>query len=338
MNIIKCGDNLTLLKELPDQSVDLCYLDPPYNTNNKFNDFDDTWDNKERYILEDKDLSQIIDITEKAHSKGAANYLSFLAIRLLEIHRIIKDTGVLWLQCDDNMNSYIQLILDTIFGRKNFKNHVIWRRSYGARKIKNRLMRNTDSIFFYTKTNKYYLNTDKHRNECSKEYLQSFKYVDKKGRYMLRTLTSNRERGYEYKLFGIKKKWSISEKKAKEMIENNTLIQKKHGQIPMRKTYEENIVGSNLPSLWTDISLVSNQFMSQTIYSTEKPVKLIQRIIEISSKQNDLILDPFCGSGTTALACINLNRKYILFDQNPKAIEITKTRIEKYKKDTPLFF
>ena len=245
---VQCGDNLELLKSQPNESVDLIYCDILYGTGRNFGDY--------------QDLKPI-------RSEIEAHYLP----RLKEMHRVLKSTGSIYLQCDSNLVHYLKVEMDRIFGLKNFQRDIIWRIGWvsGYKTKANNWIRNHDNILYYTKSSEFTFN---------KEYiLYPADYVRRDG----------------------KKPTGIG--------------------IPIEDTWNCN----NLDTL-NSIQIMS--FSKEKIgYDTQKPKVLLERIIKASSNEGDVVADYYLGSGTTAKVCQELNRKFIGCDINPKAIEITKARL-----------
>ena len=247
--MIECKDNLEFMQGLKADSIDLIYCDILYGTGRRFADY--------------QDLKPI-------KSEIEAHYLP----RLKEMHRILKDTGSIYLQMDTKINHWIRCIMDDIFGYDNFRNEIIWH----YRTMKNdtkQFKEKHDNILFYSKSKDYTFNADDVRIEHTE---------------------------------ATKKRY----KRAKSGFTQGELKDK--GKIPN--------------DVWDDCYLVNNQFTRESVgYATQKPKALIERIVKASSNEGDTVADYYLGSGTTAVVCKELNRNFIGCDINPKAIELTKTRL-----------
>ena len=292
-------------------TVDLIYLDPPFNSNKSFSapigskaagsSFEDAWRikgdldnlrivewellNQKYEVLGDK-LKTVCQTARQAHGKAMFAYLIFMAPRLFECHRLLKETGSLYLHCDPYANSYLRLLLDCIFGRNNMRNQIVWQMKSvsGFKSQKQGWIRDSDTLLFYVKSSNFLFN--KQIMPYSQEYIKKmFKGVDKDGRRY-------RQR-------------------------SNKRYYADDGGIPMG-------------NVWTDIHSFQTTTRSAEItgYPTQKPLKLLDRIIKASSSPGDLVFDPFCGCATTMVAADRLDRRWVGIDLSPKAIELVKMRIK----------
>ena len=345
-------DNLEVLRTFTDKSVDLIYLDPPFNSNKNYGSpigskaagfhFKDMWylsDTDEAWWgeLSDKhpDLYEIIHAVGCVNGDRDKSYLIYMAMRLLEMHRVLKPTGSIYLHCDQTMSHSLKLVMDAIFGKDEFKNEIIWKRIHGAGKrsqfkISN-YGKNSDTILFYAKEN-YYFNGEDIKIEYSKEYVdKKFKYVDKKGKYQRRNpfrpigLGERPNLCYEYKGFKNPNPsgWTVSKKRLIEIdkagdleIVNNKIY---------RKLRLEKSRGYPVNNIWEDIS--QSMGKEKTGYSTQKPLALLERIIKASCPEDGLILDPFAGCATACIAAEKLQRKWIGIDLSPLAGKLLKQRL-----------
>ena len=253
-NLIK-GDCLTAMEKIESDSIDLIYADPPFCSGRDWGEFDDRWTADNSGLFGDDWDDEVSRIAGKFHSKSMANYLSFMASRLEQIHRLLKPTGSLYLHCDPTASHYLKISLDKLFGKGNFRNEISWGYRTGG-VSKNWWSKKHDVLFFYAK------NYKKYRHNPQKEriiYGRAFfaKAVDKEGRF--------------------------------------------YADVYVR-------------DFWDDIKAVINVSKERTGYPTQKPLKLLERIIKASSNEGDLILDPFCGSGTTLEAAKKLRRNWIGID------------------------
>ena len=292
-------DNLEILKGINSNSIDLIYLDPPFNKNKVFSapigssakgakfsdifreeDVKDEWvqDIKEDYegvykfLSNIKELSNITQSKENKHYLYNYCYLCYMAIRLLEMRRILKDTGSLYLHCDNTMAHYLKILMDIIFGEKNFRNSIIWAYETGGIPKKD-FARKHDIILRYSKNNEYIFN--------KKEVLE------KRSAEILRRIATGKE--------------SATRSKGEYRHPNDIF---------------------KIPS-------INSMAKERTKYPTQKPLKLLERIIKASSKEGDLVLDPFCGCATTCVASEKLGRQWVGIDVSTMAYKLVIERLEK---------
>jgi len=367
------GDNLEILrKKIEDESFDLVYLDPPFNSNRNYNvlfkegmqdspaqikAFGDSWhwtrESKETFdylvTKTNEDISNLMLAMEKivGHNDMLA-YLAMMTVRLIELHRVLKKTGSIYLHCDPTASHYLKIVLDLIFGKKNFRNEIVWKRTF-AHNDPRRFGRNDDRILFYTKTDNYLFNTV--LIEYDESYIKDFfRSKDKNGSYQAVILTgpnvnSNDPTWKNYNPSQSKRSWSIpkrivnklvGEEKAKKMsaterldllYEKGYIIFSKNG-IPRFKQYLHEMKGAPAQEVWADINPISAQAKERLGYPTQKPEALLERILKASSKEGDWILDPFCGCGTTVAVSEKLKRNWVGIDITTLAINLIKYRIK----------
>lgn len=311
-NTIRCIDNLELLKQLPSESIDLIYCDILYNTGKKFKDYDD-------------------------RLKTPQEAIEWYRPRLIEMKRALKDTGSIYLQCDDNISHYLKVEMDKLFGVKNFRNEIVWIRTVGGKTTSCKFPNDLDKILFYTKNNKYTFNkTFKPLPDVTKN---TYKYDDGDGRGLYASTPLNKPSNptigtvYDYTdnngnvwkcpKYG----WSMTEDNLRKMENDNRII---YGKSTLRrKSYwnERLDSGKLCNNLWDDIKNTTNSSTESVGYDTQKPKALLERIIKASSNEGDIVADFFMGSGTTCVVAKELGRKYIGCDINPRAIEIAEKRI-----------
>ncbi|MBC8179176.1 MAG: restriction endonuclease [Deltaproteobacteria bacterium] len=359
-NILYYGDNLPIMREeIPSQSVDLVYLDPPFNSNRNYNvlyqdeggldseaqitAFEDTWhwDMKAEETYQELIMdapSQISDMIGAFRGFIGTNqmmaYLVMMTIRLIELHRILKDTGSLYLHCDPTASHYLKMLLDTIFGGDQFRNEIIWKRTSAHSDTKQGVIhmgRIHDTILFYTKSNNV------KRNEVYLPYDQTYidrfyRYVDEDGRkYRLGDLTGpgGASKGNpSYEFMGVTRYWRYSRESMEELSKQGRIIQTKPGRVPAYKRYLDEMPGVPLQDMWTDLTPIGAQAKERLGYPTQKPVSLLERIIKASSKKGDVVLDPFCGCGTAIHTAQKLKRKWIGIDVTHLAIALLKYRLK----------
>jgi len=365
MGALYFGDNLDILRsEIKSESVDLVYLDPPFNSKRDYNllfktpkghesdaqitAFDDTWHwgaQAEREFDEllhqpNTDVSEMIQAMRRfLKESDVMAYLVMMTNRLLELHRVLKPTGSLYLHCDPTASHYLKITLDTIFGATNFRNEIIWKRRTGSSSAvhqSNKFGVCTDSIFFYAKSEKTSLHPQYNMEaEGYQDYVKKFfKFTDENGRvYRLADLSNPAPRPnlmYEYK--GYKPPangWAISKEKMEQWDREGRLYFPKNinGRI-QRKRFLDELKGKPVQSLWDDIEPIGAQAAERLGYPTQKPLALLERIIQASSNKGDVVLDPFCGCGTAVHAAQKLERDWIGIDITHLAISLIEKRMK----------
>ena len=358
MNQLFFGDNLDVLREsIKDETVDLVYLDPPFNSKRDYNllfkspegaqshaqieAFEDTWhwsDQAEREF--DQILrsghTNVADLITAFRSFLGQNdlmaYLVMMANRLIELHRVLKPTGSLYLHCDPTASHYLKLVLDAVFGVENYRNEIVWKR---VQTIKGNFGQgskyfapNTDSIFFYSKSGNHTFRQGFH--DYSAEYVDGFfKYTEADGRrYRLISMIGpgGAAKGNpSYEVLGVTRYWRYSREKMAKFLEDGMIVQSKPGTVPQRKQYLDTGKGVPVQSLWDDIPPASGK--ESLGYPTQKPVALLERILLASSNEGDVVLDPFCGCGTAVHAAQKLNRQWIGIDITHLAISLIEKRL-----------
>ncbi len=318
--VIYCGDNLEQLKKLPDNCVDLIYIDPPFNSNRNYEVF---WgETKEKRAFVDR------------HASTQA-YIEFMRPRCLELHRVLKKTGSFYYHCDWHASHYVKIMLDQIFSENQFQTEIIWKRTSAHANVTKSFAVVKDSIFYYTKSKQYTWN--RQYVPYDQEYMDTFfDQVDKDGRrYSRRDLTASMQRassGQIYEWKGIRPKpsrcWAMTEDNM-DMLETQGKIHwpKKQGGMPRLKLYPEDLPGVPLSDIWVDIPPIHNMAAERLGYPTQKPLSLLDRIIKSSSNENDIVLDAFCGCGTALVAADNLNRQWIGIDVSPTACRVMAKRM-----------
>lgn len=306
MNSYIVGDNLeTLLKfKTEKQVVDLIYFDPPYNTGRNFDDFDDKYFNYTTY-RED-----------------------FILPRLRVMFEILSDKGIIVVHVEPSVSHHIRFALDQVFGEKNFRNEIVWK-SGGNKKSSKKLMRFHDTIIVYSKNSKYTYNPQyipyddvyKSKNNITKDNLGY--YTTSAAHNSQPNVVPRPNLRYEWN--GHSKQWWWSKEKMEKLHNENRLKYNEKG-IPRVKKYLDEMNGIPVRDLWLDIPQIQGN--EKLDYATQKPVKLLERIITMFSNEGDTVLDPFAGSGTTGRASIKTNRKYILLDINEKGKKIFERSIK----------
>lgn len=323
MNKLILGDNLEIMKTIPKECIDLIYLDPPFFSNRNY---EVIWG----------DEGEIRSFQDR-WSGGVDHYIAWLKERVIEMHRILKSTGSIFLHCDWHANAYIRVeILDKIFGYQNFRNEIIWKRNFtkkGSQYKMSRFANNTDTIFFYSKSADYQFKTQKVKNLDDTELLKIYNYVDENNkRYKsepleLPKLMERKNLIFEYKGYTPQYGWMMNRVKLEELDHQNKIFFTKNGK-PRRKNFLDDYEGSEVDNIWNDI-LPVGQVQSELIgYPTQKPEALLKRIIECSSNEGDILMDPFVGGGTTIAVADKLNRQWIGIDQSVQAVKVTELRLQ----------
>lgn len=294
------GNNLDQIKLLPSESVSLVYADPPYNTGRDFGDFQDSFKDMREYAF------------------------SFLKPVLIECKRVLKKDGNIILHVEPNNSHYVRLAMDEVFGENNFRNEIIWCSGGNKTSLKS-LARFHDNLLLYTKSSKSIYNPEykpydeEYASKCSikKCPIRKTDYVTTAAHTSQPDVIPRPNLRYEWN--GHALQWYVTKDKMQMLHDDGRLEYNKKG-IPRFKKYLNEMKGIPVRDLWTDINQI--QSGEKLDYATQKPVKLLQRIVKMYSNEGDTVLDPFAGSGTTGRACISLGRKYILLDINEKGKNI----------------
>ncbi|WP_034407797.1 site-specific DNA-methyltransferase [Deinococcus murrayi] len=358
-NVLYQGDNLKVLRELATESVDLIYLDPPFNSQANYNilfrdhqgegnhaqafAFQDTWvwGEESEQAMHDLTVSHgalaefLQQMVSRFRGSSLSAYLVMMAVRLVELHRVLKPTGSLYLHCDPTASHYLKVVLDLIFGIENFRNEIVWKRSdakgnsgQGARHYG----RNTDSILFYGRSEQ--VTFHQQYVPLSAEYIEQFyRYQDPDGRrYKLDNMLgpggASKGNPY-YEVMGVARHWRYSRERMQQLIAEERVIQTRPGTVPMYKRYLDESRGVPVGNLWTDISFLRGHSREKLGYPTQKPVALLERIIATSSNPGDVVLDPFCGCGTTVSAAQKLGRAWVGIDITHLSVQLIKARLRR---------
>ena len=293
-NTYTIGDNVSLLKEVATESIDMIYMDPPYNTGRNF------------YYFKDK----------------FADFPKFMEERLVECHRVLKKDGNIIIHVEPRISHHIRVICDKLFGESNFQNEIVWH-SGGNAKNKYQLGRNHDTIIVYSKSAKskffplYNPYSEEHKKAQKMCPIHKKLYGTSAAHNSQPEVNPRPNLTYDWK--GNTRQWYVSKEKMKELDDDNRLEYNAKG-IPRIKRFMDEMEGIPVRDTWNDISSIQNG--EKTKYATQKPVKLLERVVSLYSAEGDTCLDPFAGSGTLGRACKNLKRNYVLFDINPEAKEV----------------
>jgi len=358
-NTLFYGDNLDILREyVPDESVDLIYLDPPFNSNRSYNvlfkeesgkesesqitAFEDTWhwgdDAQHTYhdLVQQapENVSRMISaLREFIGANQMMAYLVMMTARLIELHRVLKSTGSIYLHCDPTASHYLKVVMDMIFGGSNFQNEIVWQRTNAHNMRTKGFVRSNDTILFFSKSTSFTFNEQ--YTEYSAEQIKRYK-ADEKGRLYtgqdLTFSTVNPNRQFEWR--GAKpppnRSWGASLEQLEKWYETGKILLRKDGvpRLDGLKVYLDEMKGKPLTTNWTDIDRVSNTSGERLGYPTQKPLALLERIVQASSNEGGVVLDPFCGCGTAIAASQKLNRKWIGIDVTHLAIALMKYRLK----------
>lgn len=359
------GDNLLILRDrkyFPDASIDLIYLDPPFNSKQSYNvlfseqngssstsqlkAFNDTW---QWDVAAGRAFNAILESGGRVAETMAAMrsiigendmlaYLTMMAPRLVEMRRILKETGSIYLHCDPSASHYLKVLMDSIFGSQNFRNNIVWKRRSGSTGQVHKARKFgacTDDILFYVKSNESTFHPQYNfEAEGYREWVNSyFRFYDANGRqYAKADLSSpafNPRTIYDYKGYKSPRKgWAITLEKMKEWDEQGKLEfpKKQDGRI-RRRQYLDEVKGKPVQSLWDDILPVYPASGEKLGYPTQKPEALLERIINASSNEGNLVLDPFCGGGTTIIAAHKLKRNWIGIDVTSLSTAMVRKRL-----------
>jgi adenine specific DNA methylase Mod len=359
MNALYYGDNLQILHEcIESESIDLIYLDPPFNSQASYNvlfkaptgeqsqaqieAFEDTWhwnDHAEQAFDEvmhsgNSDVAEMLRAMRSFMKESdMMAYLAMMAPRLLELQRVLKETGSIYLHCDPTASHYLKMLMDAIFGPLNFVNEIYWKRSSAhsdAKQGAKHFGRVSDTLLFYSKSpartwNPLYTPYDK-------EYVErDYRRVDADGRrYRIDNLQGpgGAAKGNpQYEVMGVTRYWRYTKEKMEELIRQGRVIQTRPGAVPQYKRYLDEMPGVPYQNIWTDIPVINNRSAEKLGYPTQKPEALLERIIKASSNEGDIVLDPFCGCGTAVHAAQRLDRNWIGIDITHLAISLIERRL-----------
>lgn len=348
------GDNLEILrKHIKSESVDLVYLDPPFNSKAGYNAvfeadgkraeasiqaFDDTWtwgDAAHCALLDieastNRSLASLMN-TWRTTLGGSSlmAYLAMMALRLVELHRVIKDDGSLYLHCDPTASHYLKLILDVVFGQEAFANEIVWQRTNAKSHASTRLPSAHDMIFLYQKggTSTWNPQYVPHSERLLKSHYTNVEQATGRRYALGDTLNPHKDRpNLTYAWNGHVRTWRWTKEKMQQMHDEGRLHYTSSG-MPRQKRYLDEMPGTPLTSVWTDIPPLNSQAQERRGYPTQKPRRLLERIIAASSNPGDIVLDPFCGGGTALDAAQKLGRRWIGIDITHVAIGIVEDRM-----------
>ncbi len=375
-NVLYYGDNLDILRHhIPDDSIDLIYLDPPFNSQATYNilfreesgavshaqieAFEDTWHwgdaTAQAYDEVVRGPHQQVARMLKAMVDGLGHnqvtaYLSMMGIRLIELHRVLKPTGSLYLHCDPTASHYLKLLLDSLFGPANLRNEIVWKRTH-AHSGGRAFGPVHDILLFYSRTGSPKWNAQ-HSPYSDKYEATFFRFADTDGRrYRSTILTGSGTRsgasgkpwrgvdptqsgrhwalpGYIRRIIEGSDDMQVQDVLDKLDEMGRILWPAKSGGIPSFKQYIDDMPGTEFQDVWNDIPPISSQAKERLGYATQKPLALLERVIAASSNPGDIVLDPFCGCGTAVHAAHKLGRRWIGIDITYLAIGLIRRRMQ----------
>jgi DNA modification methylase len=353
-NQLYYGDNLEVLKMyVKDESVDLVYLDPPFNSRQDYNvlfaekdgsqsssqihAFEDTWelniDAQRAYESIVEQGGRVADALRAfktfLFNSDMMAYLAMMAPRLVELRRVLKETGSIYLHCDPTASHYLKILMDAVFGPQFFRNEIIWKRADPKGHAFTRFPSTHDVILAYGRGTETAWNPQ--YREYDEDYIRSHysNIEEESGRhYTLSDCTNpNRNRPnltYDWK--GVTKVWRWTKERMQRAHDEGRLVYTKSGA-PRYKRYLDEMMGTVVTTVWDDIPFINSQAQERLGYPTQKPEALLERILKASSNEGDLVLDPFCGCGTTVQVAQRLNRRWIGIDITHLAIGLIKKRL-----------
>ena len=354
------GDNFDVLRGINSECADLIYLDPPFNSNRNYEApigseaagaaFKDSWtlsdvDLAWHGLIAEKEpaLATIIEAAGLAHGKSMQAYLTMMAVRLLELRRVLKPTGSIYLHCDPTASHYLKLLMDCVFGPANFRSEIVWKRSSAhndAKQGRRQHGRIHDAVLFYSMSDQWTWNLV--YTEYDDEYTKRFYRHVEKGtgrRYRLSDITGRggaAKGNPMYEVMGVTRYWAFSRKRMNELISQGRIVQTAPGRVPAYKRYLDEMPGVTLQDIWTDIRPIASQAKERVGYPTQKPLALLERIIKASSNEDEVVLDPFCGCATALVAAETLGRRWIGIDLSGLAVKLVVQRLQKASDDGAL--
>lgn len=357
-NALYYGDNLDVLRRhVKDDSVDLVYLDPPFNSDVNYNvlfaehgeksaaqieAFTDTWEwNTEARLAYEEVVEAGGHVADTMRAfrtmipgSDMLAYLAMMAPRLVELHRVLRPTGSLYLHCDPTASHYLKLLLDAVFDARNFRSEIVWRRT-SAHGTSKRWPALHDVILFYGRTPAATFRPL--RVPADEGWLErEYRFDDERGRYSRADLTAagTREgpsgmpwRGVDPRAVGSGRHWRYHPDTLDRLDAEGRIYWPPRGDYPKLKQYLEDTQGATVGDIWTDVPVIGRTAAERLGYPTQKPIALMRRIIEASSEPGDLVLDPFCGCGTTIDAAQELGRRWVGIDITHLSIGLIKHRL-----------
>lgn len=359
-NTLYYGDNLDILRKyIPDESVDLVYLDPPFNSNATYNvlfkeptgelstaqvrAFSDTW---HWDLTAEATFNAIVTegppqvarmvsaLREFIGRNDMMAYIVMMSPRLVELRRVLKPTGSLYLHCDPTASHYLKIVMDTIFSPRMFVNEIVWKRSAAhsdRAQGSTHFGRLHDVLLFYSKAGEHQWN-QLYQPQSEKHLAIHYGNMEPGTgrRYTLDNITGpgGAAKGNPaYEVMGVTRYWRFSRERMQQLIDAGLIVQPRPGAVPRQKRYLDEMAGRPLQDVWDDIPPINSQAKERLGYPTQKPEALLERIISSCSDEGDLVLDPFCGCGTAVVVAQKLKRRWIGIDLTHLAITVMKKRL-----------
>lgn len=361
-NLLYYGDNLPILRDrIASESIDLIYLDPPFNSNRSYNvlfkshsgdeaqaqlqAFDDTWHWSQQTEAQYTELVSggapivVSDAIEAMRRLLGTNdvfaYLVMMTARLVELRRVLKPTGAIYLHCDPTASHYLKVVMDAVFGAENFRNEIIWQRTTGKSLMSQRLPNNHDVILSYQRSDDAYWDEDEmfvpyEADNLDEKTASKYRHKDPDGRiYRLDSLINpNQNRpNLTYEFLGVTRVWRWTKERMQKAYDDGIVVQSKPGRVPQLKRYLDEQRGRPLGDVWADIPPINSRARERLGYPTQKPVALLDRVLKLSTNPGDVVLDPFCGCGTALDAAQKLDRRWIGIDITFLAVDLIRKRL-----------
>lgn len=326
--VVLLGDCAEVLPRI-EEVFDLVYLDPPFflgrefrlEANREDTSFQGSWDDGDPH-------EQVVRLLGNAVEPGMLQYLSWLYRRLEVIHACMSKSSSVFVHVGIREATYLTPLMDHLFGSKQWRSTITWQRSHPHNNVTRSLGNVSDFILYYTMGKQYTFNVQYTAHD--EKYLRnSFRNQDERGYYALAPIIQERSRMghmYSHRGYTPPNGWRVKEQKLLELDSQN-LIHWGTGR-PYKKIYKDEAMGAALQNIWTDVHNITRTEVDRRKYPTQKPLPLLERIIRMSSNEGDLVLDPFCGSGTTLVAAARTGRRFVGVDLNPDAVMVAKERLD----------
>ena len=350
------GDNLEYLRGMNSGTVHLIATDPPFNKNKDFHAtpdslasgarFADRWswekDVHDEWVDSIKDdwdgVWRVIDAARVASGDDMAAFLCWLGVRLMEMRRILRDDGSIYLHIDHTAHAWVKAMMDGIFGKKNFRNEIVWQRTAQKKGNSTRGLNNdADYLLRYSKSNDFTWNTDAvvvpyDMNNLPEKTVKQYSKIDKNGRlYQLTAITAPVQEpssNLTYDVMGVTRTWRWTRERMQREIDAGRVVQSSYGNVPRYIRYLDEQKGVPLNNIWIDVPNVQSHAKERVGYPTQKPIALYERIIKASSNAGDIVLDPFSGCATTPIAAERLGRQWVGMDIWDGAYDTVLDRLE----------
>ena len=347
------GDNLDFLRGMNSGTVHLIATDPPFNKGRDFHatpdslasgaKFQDRWswadDVEGEWVDQIQDdwpaVWEVIDAARAAWGDDMAAFLCFMGVRLIEMRRVLRDDGSLYLHCDPTASHYLKALLDAIFGRRNFRNEIVWQRTPAKGLASARLPSNHDALLYYGKTLDTQWNPEAtfvpyDPSNLDDKTASKYRHQDPDGRiYRLDNLINpNKDRpNLTYEFLGVTRVWRWGRERMQAAFDAGLVVQAQAGRVPQLKRYLDEQRGRPIGDVWGDIAPINSRAKERVGYPTQKPLPLYERIVAASSTPGDIVLDPFAGCATTPIAAERLGRQWVAMDIWAGAVDIVRQRM-----------